>query len=96
MTGSRILPSYHGPHVPPAQACAERVDWRRSLPRTAWIRVREHTCACRYPIFELCTAGGLWFVRRLSKGTPLIVESPWESARTAQELWVRILSGQAI
>jgi hypothetical protein len=47
-------------------------------------------------MFELCTAGGLWFVRHHPKESPAdILESAWISARAARELWARILSGQA-
>ncbi len=60
------------------------------------VRVRAYTCSCVSPYFELCTAGGLWFVRRFTKGNPTVTtESPWQSARAAQDLWTRILTGQA-
>ncbi|WP_157382790.1 hypothetical protein [Nonomuraea coxensis] len=60
------------------------------------VRVRAHTCSCTSPYFELCTAGGRWFVRRFTGGNPTVTtESPWLSARTAQDLWTQILAGQA-
>jgi hypothetical protein len=47
-------------------------------------------------MFEFCTAGGLWFVRRHPVEDPAdILESAWMPARAAQELWLQILSGQA-
>ncbi|MDP4505859.1 hypothetical protein [Nonomuraea turcica] len=87
---------YHGLHVAAAQAQAVRVDWAPSQPRADRLRIREHTCACTYPMFELCTAAGLWFVRRITDEAPeAIVESAWMSARAARDLWMQIVTGQA-
>lgn len=86
---------YHGPHATAAQDHADPVDWEPSVKRTDRIRVREHTCTCRSPIFELCTAGGLSFVRRLTDDDTATVESSRVSARVARDLWERILNGQA-
>ncbi|MGW7477083.1 hypothetical protein ACWGH8_00700 [Nonomuraea muscovyensis] len=86
---------YHGPHADPPQPWAEPVEWERSLPRADRLRVRAHTCGCRRPFFELCTAGGLWFVRRMSGESPAdVVETRWMRERAAKDLWRRILSGQ--
>ncbi len=76
-----------------AQPQAEPVEWEPSLPRTNRVRVRAHTCVCESPIYELCAAGGLGFVRR-STGEPP-VESARLPFRAAEDLWWRILSGQA-
>ncbi|WP_343952707.1 hypothetical protein [Nonomuraea longicatena] len=47
-------------------------------------------------MFEFCTAGGLWFVRRHPvKALAGILESAWMPARAAQDLWLQILSGEA-
>ncbi|MGW6496840.1 hypothetical protein [Nonomuraea angiospora] len=87
---------YHGLHVPALHAEAVRVDWAQSLRRTDLLRVREHTCMCTYPRFELCTAAGLWFVRKFTAEHPAKVrESTWMQARAARELWSQILAGQA-
>lgn len=88
--------TYHGLHAATAQPDHEPVDWSPSSPRAARVRIREHTCVCKRVVYELCTAGGLWFVRRLSDGPPVsVVESGWETARAVQALWSRILLGQA-
>lgn len=72
------------------------IEWGQSHSRVNRVRVRTHTCSCTSPYFELCTAGGLWFVRRFTAGTPtMIAESPWMAARAAQDLWNQILTGQA-
>jgi hypothetical protein len=87
---------YHGLHVAASKAQAVRVEWTPSLPRADRLRVREHTCVCKYPMFELCTAAGLWFIRRIAtEDTEGIVESVWMCARAAQDLWLQIMTGQA-
>jgi hypothetical protein len=96
MAASTSLLDHHGLHVAAAQAQVEQVGWEPTLPRAARVRVRQHTCICQQPLFELCAAGGLWFVRRISDEAPhVIVESAWMLAREAEGLWPRILSGQA-
>ncbi len=78
------------------QAHAEPVEWERSLPRTNRVRVRRHTCVCESPIYELCAAGGLGFVRRVTGESPVATdESAWLSFRAAEDLWWRILRGKA-
>ncbi|GAA3152422.1 hypothetical protein GCM10010486_17740 [Nonomuraea roseoviolacea subsp. carminata] len=90
------LHDYHGPHAAPREPWAESVEWERSVPRAERLRVREHTCWCQRPHFELCTAGGLWFVRRMLAGSPVdVVETSWMRECAAKDLWHRILSGQA-
>ncbi|MEV0614603.1 hypothetical protein AB0I81_14840 [Nonomuraea sp. NPDC050404] len=85
---------YHGLHVAVPQEQAVRVRWAESTKRAARIRIKEHTCFCTHPTYEFCTAGGLWFVRRLpEEGTTM--ESPWLPADTARALWLRIVTGQA-
>src|SRR5437868_1468894 len=87
---------HHGIHSSVQNEEVESVRWERSLPRADRMRVREFTCACRSPVFELCTAGGLWFVRRISDENPTApMESEWMSAKAGNDLWLRILSGQA-
>ena len=79
-----------------AQARTELVEWEPSLPRTDRVRVRAHTCVCDSPIYELCAAGGLGFVRRSTGETVTSTdESAWLPVRAAEDLWWRILSGQA-
>ncbi|MGP3921555.1 hypothetical protein [Nonomuraea sp. 10N515B] len=95
----RLPPShfdYHSLHVADPQADAVRVKWSPSFPRADRLRVREHTCICTFPMFELCTAAGLWFVRRIpDESSTGIVESPWMSAPAARDLWLQVVTGQA-
>ncbi|GAA2847775.1 hypothetical protein [Nonomuraea rubra] len=87
---------YHGDHPARPHDRALRVRWQKSEDRCAKVRVREHTCMCLRPAYELCTAGGLWFVRRFTgKDLEIVVESAWMSARAARTLWMRIMTGQA-
>ncbi|MEO3792975.1 hypothetical protein ABGB14_22400 [Nonomuraea sp. B10E15] len=87
---------YHGLHVAAPNANAVRVDWVVPQSRAVLLRVREHTCGCTYPMFELCAGAGLSFVRLIPSEDPDEVrESPWVRARLARELWVQILTGQA-
>lgn len=90
------MAEYHGLHAAEPQPGCEAIDWRPSSARGCRVRVRAHTCMCRTPVFELCSGGGLWFVRRLSVSDSVeIAESEWVCAAVAQRLWERILSGQA-
>lgn len=87
---------YHGPHAARPDEQAIQVQWMRPVCRADRLRIREHTCICTYPMYEFCTAAGLWFVRRhLIEGHVSIRESSWMSARAARELWIQILRGQA-
>ncbi|MET8007645.1 hypothetical protein [Nonomuraea glycinis] len=96
MTCPRSGPGYRGLHVAAARIRAELVAWEPAIPRAHRVRVRAHTCVCRSPIFELCMAGGLWFVRRITGESPAVIEeSAWVSARACEGLWWRILRGQA-
>ncbi|MGP3931285.1 hypothetical protein [Nonomuraea sp. KM88] len=80
----------------PPQVGSVRVEWTPSLKRADRLRIRDHTCGCTYPMFEFCTAGGLWFVRHHPIRNPAtVLESAWMPARAAQVLWLQILSGQA-
>ncbi|GGP13006.1 hypothetical protein GCM10012278_63060 [Nonomuraea glycinis] len=96
MNCPRSRGDYRGLHVAAAQAQTELVEWEPSLPRTDRVRVRAHTCVCQSPIYELCAAGGLGFVRRSTSGSLTgSDESAWLSVAAAEDLWWRILSGQA-
>lgn len=82
-------------HAAPPLPEARAIDWGPSQSRVNRVRVRAHTCCCTSPYFELCTAGGLWFIRRYTKGDPTVPgESPWLLAAAAQELWTQLLTGQ--
>lgn len=73
------------------------MTWSASVPRAERVRVRAHTCECLATGYELCAAGGLFFVRRIERGrvTPRVMESVWMAMREAEALWLQILKGLA-
>jgi hypothetical protein len=89
--------SFHGMHVAPLQARHVLVEWRPARPRCDRVRVRRHTCDCRATFYELCQAGGLYFVRRTHRqdGNVVVHESPWTTAMEGEELWQCLLLGEA-
>ncbi|GIH72829.1 hypothetical protein Mth01_50820 [Sphaerimonospora thailandensis] len=98
MSRNSMLPKpFHGPHVAPLRAVHEKVVWRKPTARCARVRVRSHTCECRSVIYELCSAGGLMFIRRtarMSKGMD-VRETEWLLTAKAAVPWQRLLVGQA-
>ncbi|WP_343955255.1 hypothetical protein [Nonomuraea longicatena] len=79
------------------RADAVRLDWSTPVPRFGRVRVVGHTCECKARVYELCTSGGLAWVRRIDR------HSPGETVRVthpcrvgeAGELWALILAGEA-
>ncbi|GAA2846712.1 hypothetical protein GCM10010517_03490 [Streptosporangium fragile] len=86
---------YHSIHVAPVQEEHIVVAWRPAGRRADRVRVREHTCWCRKPSYELCTASGLAFIRRSCRDGGLLHESDWLRVRDAEQLWLWIISGRA-
>jgi hypothetical protein len=73
------------------------VEWCEPLPRFQRVRVRRHTCECKPRVYELCTAGGLAWVRRTDrlKSMVKVSESHPRLVGEAEELWSMILAGRA-
>lgn len=87
---------HHSHHLAVPQENVLQVAWQDVVRRCDRIRVHEHTCSCMPPMYELCAAGGLSFIRRLSwDGRPRVVQTEWMSARAARQLWMQILTGYA-
>jgi hypothetical protein len=85
------MPRCLSPHVPrPVDQC-EQLDWEAPRPRER-VRVIAWTCDCTPPVYELCTAGGQWLIRR----TADVVEvSPrWSLWHETQAMWSALLLGQ--
>ncbi|MEU7746967.1 hypothetical protein [Nonomuraea sp. NPDC049158] len=96
MTADAVT-SYHGPHAASQQPGAQVVTWLNPDPFAERVRVVRHTCECRARIYELCAAGGLVWVRvtdRLGRST-VVKETHRFRTREAEELWLKILLGQA-
>ena len=92
--------AYHGIHAAPGFPDLpgfKRVEWFPPEPRTDRIRVRVHTCECAPIVYELCSAAGLFFIRRTDRTTSptRIAESEWKILPRIEGLWLRILAGQA-
>ncbi|MFF4772512.1 hypothetical protein ACFY05_06605 [Microtetraspora fusca] len=88
---------FHGIHVAPLQKAHEKLEWWEPLPRASRVRVHLHTCECKATVFELCQAGGLKFVRRSVRGPESVIvhETEWLRVVKAEQLWQRILLGEA-
>ncbi|GAA2376003.1 hypothetical protein [Nonomuraea africana] len=88
---------YHGIHAASGLPRFAPVEWYPSVPRAERVRVQAHTCECSPIVYELCTAGGLFFVRRRDRSgpRPILTESEWVIKRRAEVLWLRILNGGA-
>ncbi|WP_049567913.1 hypothetical protein [Nonomuraea sp. SBT364] len=84
----------HGHHVPAGRDVELAIAWSPEAVRASPVRVRDYTCPCREPYYELCQAEGRRFIRRvhLVKDQSITVESPRDSAASINELWVRLLS----
>ncbi|MEV4105917.1 hypothetical protein AB0J42_37265 [Nonomuraea sp. NPDC049649] len=92
-----MIPDFHGPHAGVRTADAESIDWHDPLPRFYRVRVLRHTCECRTRVYELCASSGLAWIRRIER-TPAgvtVKESHPTSYGKAEELWKKLLSGQA-
>ncbi|MBO3746550.1 hypothetical protein J5X84_10780 [Streptosporangiaceae bacterium NEAU-GS5] len=88
---------FHGLHVAAPQPGFRRIRWLPAVPRSDRVRVVQHTCDCRDVVYELCAAGGLLFIRRMTyaaDGTvrELIETDRFVAARTTR-LWAGLLAG---
>lgn len=81
-----------------AQPGHEEVAWAEPTERMARVRVLENTCEqCRAISYELCAAGGRRFIRRTdrTKTPPEVTETEHLPAAQIDDLWRRLLNGQA-
>ncbi|MEV4105567.1 hypothetical protein AB0J42_35440 [Nonomuraea sp. NPDC049649] len=78
--------TFHDPHV--VSIAAEDVAWRKPTPRSSRVRVRRHSGH-----YDLCQAGGLWFIRRTVRdaGPAVVSETIEMSSVEAELLWTRLL-----
>jgi hypothetical protein len=84
------------PHLPPMQSGCTSLTWFGEQ-RFARFRMVAWTChEHRETWYELCLAGGLAFIRRLS-GDPMkpmvALTHPWRESE-ARAVWVALLSGR--
>ncbi|MFI6709534.1 hypothetical protein ACIBF7_24060 [Nonomuraea sp. NPDC050478] len=87
----------HGQHPASADGAVVMIDWCPAVPRTERVRVRDYTCDCRPIVYELCQAGGLRFIRRISRpnGRLVVEESRWSTSAVIDTLWGELLRGEA-
>ncbi len=81
--------------MPTRQPDAEEIEWRRIHGDVQRVRLVDRTCACKATVYELCAAGGQRFIRRTTGEQREVQESPRMVCRAADELWERVLTGQA-
>ncbi|GIH69419.1 hypothetical protein [Sphaerimonospora thailandensis] len=96
MTG---LPPCPGTHLPPAKPGAEELRWIPDHGRSDRVRVLAHTCTlCRVVSYELCSAGGLHFIRRIERtrsDAVMVRETERLPAARMEPIWARLLKGNA-
>ncbi|TXK42791.1 hypothetical protein [Nonomuraea sp. C10] len=86
-----------GKHVYQVVGGYGSIDWLPAVPRTERVKVRDYTCDCRPIVYELCQAGGLRFIRRISRpnGRLVVEESRWSTSAVIDTLWGELLRGEA-
>ncbi|WP_200926254.1 hypothetical protein [Sphaerimonospora mesophila] len=76
-----------------------RLRWLPDTRRTTYARVVQHTCDDCVPVsYELCTAGGLMFIRRTDRtrgAKPEVRETERLITSRAQVMWRDLLLGIA-
>lgn len=82
-------------HVPRPRPGHAALHWAPPRPLTERVRVRDYTCTCQLVSYELCQAGGLFFIRRTRRGgeSTLIDESPRFRPAAVKTIWMRLLHG---
>ncbi|MFD9950737.1 hypothetical protein ACFWYW_58620 [Nonomuraea sp. NPDC059023] len=88
---------YHGIHTAVGWPTATLITWYPVTPRAAYLRVRATTCQCSQIFYEFCIGGGLYFIRRYDRtgARTTLTETEWRHRRLMEELWQRILNGEA-
>jgi len=91
------MQALHGTHVAPSREGHAVIEWSRPVPRCGSIRVRSFTCDCAATVYELCSAAGLFHIRRTVRSPEghRVSESPWLRVAEAIRLWDRLLDGSA-
>ncbi|QYC39638.1 hypothetical protein Nocox_10090 [Nonomuraea coxensis DSM 45129] len=82
-------------HVPRPRARHTTLEWTPVRSSSERVRVRTYTCPCQPISYELCQAGGLFFIRRTRRGPEgiLIDECPRLRPATVTRMWIRLLEG---
>ncbi|GHE49484.1 hypothetical protein GCM10017673_58600 [Streptosporangium violaceochromogenes] len=82
-------------HLPVPQSNPAPLTWIR--PRSGErCRVIDWTCGCRSVVYELCSAGGQFFIRRTVQGANrTVAETSRGREGETRKLWTALLTGRA-
>lgn len=88
---------HHGPHPRPPHADAAAIEWYRVHPPAEPARIHDNTCECRAVLYEYCSRGGAYVIRRTTRrpGTVVVEETPQTRAAAAAALWAQLIAGTA-
>lgn len=88
-------PSGRVPGPSPWEPDPEAIEWQQVTPPLRKARVQaEWDPAKSVFLYELCSAGGLRFIRRTRRTPYRVDESPAMIARRANVLWEMLVNGQ--
>jgi hypothetical protein len=85
------------PHVAMMRATSEKIQWHDGRSVAERVRIGRWTCPCKATVYELCTVGGIAFIRRTIQDErgPRVHETSRMLIRKADALWDRLLRGEA-
>ncbi|GAA0947021.1 hypothetical protein GCM10009560_63180 [Nonomuraea longicatena] len=81
---------FYGVHI----IQAPQVRWYPIVYRVRRIRVQQNTCECQPVVYEFCSAGGLYFVRKHDRRgpTPIMAETAWIIREQAESVWLAFVA----
>lgn len=82
------------PHLPEPQPNHARLTWFTARPEQRR-RIIAWTCHCDPVIYELCTAGGQFFLLRTDLAAKEVRETRRMRLREGQAVWQALLQGRA-
>ncbi|TDD18619.1 hypothetical protein [Nonomuraea diastatica] len=88
---------FHSAHVPEPGPGFARLTWDPVWAAGNRIRVCDYTCDCVPTFYELCQAGGQYFIRRTRRvGGEVLVDQCALGGRAQTLLvWIKVLTGVA-
>lgn len=89
-----VEPSAKRPELPPWEPGPEGIEWKKIEPPLGKARVHAEWRPTRDVLYELCSAGGLRFIRRTRHSPYRVDQSPGMIAGRVDTLWQMLLNGQ--
>ncbi|NBE97475.1 hypothetical protein FE391_29610 [Nonomuraea sp. KC401] len=88
---------FHSAHVPELCPGFIRLTWDPVWAVEKRIRVCDYTCDCVPTFYELCQAGGQYFIRRTRRvgGEVLVDQSALGGRAQTFLVWIKVLTGVA-